>query len=530
MHTSELLVETTALQDKINDVDRRHGVVTSVLDRFQLTDEERAALESTNVNEQFFDALEHAHMILVDTKILIQTYHQRLGLDIIDELSKLVTVAYERLYLWAQTEIRTLSGVGTPEVNTMLVRALTALRKQTAYYEHCCDEIFRARKGGLVRRFLSALTRGGPYGSARPIELHAHDPVRYVSDMLAWLHQAVAGERELLGTLFKEKGQIDEKKVMATIFEGVSQQLRVRVEQALVTQPEPIICFQVSNVIEFYCSTIGTMFEDSSTFQHTLDSLCKQAEGAFFDVLNQQVQQLQADPPAYPSDLSPPTQVLDVLNLVGDLLSLAASSLVSGDKTEQHFAPILSMLLDPLSDIIASSASDLDAADMAVYQINTLHSIRSVLENHTLVQSRLEILSLAVESQLEQLVDVQLQMVLRQCGLHNVVQAFDAYLAQGKPTPLVQAEGMERKVLEDGLQGFFTAVVGLGTFSLPACDRILHPQLRAQVNDETALRVAQRYRQLYSAVLDSSSGYAEPETLFRHTPIQIEKLLGIASN
>ncbi len=47
-----------------------------------------------------------------------------------------------------------------------------------------------------------ALTRGGPSGHPRPIELHAHDPIRYVGDMLAWVHLAMASEREFLEALF----------------------------------------------------------------------------------------------------------------------------------------------------------------------------------------------------------------------------------------------------------------------------------------------------------------------------------------
>lgn len=45
------------------------------------------------------------------------------------------------------------------------------------------------RHNALFRRFISALTRGGPGGHPRPIEVHAHDPLRYVGDMLGWLHQ-----------------------------------------------------------------------------------------------------------------------------------------------------------------------------------------------------------------------------------------------------------------------------------------------------------------------------------------------------
>lgn len=28
--------------------------------------------------------------------------------------------------------------------------------------------------------------------------MHAHDPLRYVGDMLAWVHQCVCGEREIV--------------------------------------------------------------------------------------------------------------------------------------------------------------------------------------------------------------------------------------------------------------------------------------------------------------------------------------------
>jgi hypothetical protein len=61
------------------------------------------------------------------------------------------------------------------------------------------------RQSFLLQQFIEALTRGGPNGLPRPIELHAHDPTRYVGDMLAWIHQATAGEREFLDALFDVK-------------------------------------------------------------------------------------------------------------------------------------------------------------------------------------------------------------------------------------------------------------------------------------------------------------------------------------
>jgi len=67
-----------------------------------------------------------------------------------------------------------------------------------------------ARRAAVVRCFIDALTRGGPAGNPRPIELHSHDPLRYLGDMLAWLHQAAASEHEHIFALLKCCSKIGE--------------------------------------------------------------------------------------------------------------------------------------------------------------------------------------------------------------------------------------------------------------------------------------------------------------------------------
>lgn len=42
------------------------------------------------------------------------------------------------------------------------------------------DEFGTARRSAVVRGFIDALTRGGPGGTPRPIEMHSHDPMRYI--------------------------------------------------------------------------------------------------------------------------------------------------------------------------------------------------------------------------------------------------------------------------------------------------------------------------------------------------------------
>ncbi|RQM22102.1 hypothetical protein B5M09_009062 [Aphanomyces astaci] len=50
------------------------------------------------------------------------------------------------------------------------------------FNRYCVDALAQTRRTGTLRKFVHALTVGIP----RPIEIHAHDPVRYAAEMLAW--------------------------------------------------------------------------------------------------------------------------------------------------------------------------------------------------------------------------------------------------------------------------------------------------------------------------------------------------------
>lgn len=53
-----------------------------------------------------------------------------------------------------------------------------------------------------MQDFMEALTQGDNVLSARAIDIQAHDPLRYLGDILAWTHQAVASEKEILSLIF----------------------------------------------------------------------------------------------------------------------------------------------------------------------------------------------------------------------------------------------------------------------------------------------------------------------------------------
>jgi Conserved oligomeric complex COG6 len=141
---------------------------------------------------------------------------------------------WSRRRRWVQNECRGLGEADAPEVDPVLQRATAALRARPVLLRYCAEEVpsphhrcplsvhqrlacahcvllrcavdaadvtapsapccmarmgcslqwtsqvAGARHDALFQRFIAALTRGGPGGTPRPIEMHAHDPRRYV--------------------------------------------------------------------------------------------------------------------------------------------------------------------------------------------------------------------------------------------------------------------------------------------------------------------------------------------------------------
>ncbi|GMQ03878.1 hypothetical protein CsSME_00049509 [Camellia sinensis var. sinensis] len=227
------------------------------------------------------------------------------------------------------------------------------------------------RHNALFRRFISALTRGGPGGMPRPIEVHAHDPLRYVGDMLGWLHQALASERELVLALldpdavvdtgptarrFSSKGlesdigknETDLTFVLDRIFEGVCRPFKVRVEQVLQSQPSIIISYKLSNTLEFYSYTISDLLGRETALCNTLWALKDASQKTFFDILKTRGEKLLRYPPLVAVDLSPPPAVREGVSVLLEIIETHDGMMVPASGKKSDFDPVISALLDPI--------------------------------------------------------------------------------------------------------------------------------------------------------------------------------------
>ncbi|RHY28977.1 hypothetical protein DYB32_005559 [Aphanomyces invadans] len=181
--------------------------------------EQAAPLAETHATDtamaSYFQLLHRLQAIRLNCERLVADNPAPSSLEYLEDICRAQTLAFEKLYAWASVLCNAdaadpsdddLVSVGAMvdtsnsdrSTTRLLPQALRFLRGHAAFYSYCVDAWTQSRRNGLLRRFVKALTIGGPSGIPRPIEIHAHDPVRYSGEMLAWVHQTLVGEAEFV--------------------------------------------------------------------------------------------------------------------------------------------------------------------------------------------------------------------------------------------------------------------------------------------------------------------------------------------
>ncbi|CAL8351721.1 unnamed protein product [Lota lota] len=528
--TQDLIVKTNKLQGENHRLEVRAQVAQAFLAKFQLSGQEMAALRGardTPITEEFFRALTRVKQIHEDVKVLLRTNQQTAGLEIMEQMAVLQETSYEQLYRWAQNDCRGLTQESC-DISPVLSQAMEALQDRPLLYKYTLDEFGTARRCAVVRGFIDALTRGGPGGTPRPIEMHSHDPMRYVGDMLAWLHQATASEKEHLDALLKQvtvRGvEENMQEVVGHITEGVCRPLKVRIEQVIVAEPGAVLLYKVSNLLKFYHHTISAIIGTSvATLLITIEDMNVLSKKMFFNSLSLHASRLMDKVELPPPDLGPTSSLTQTLALLREVLASHDSSVVPLDARQADFAQVLSCILDPLLQLCTVSASNLGTADMATYMVNSLYVMKTTLALFEFTDKRLEMLEFQIEAHLDTLINEQASFVLTRAGLSYIYSCVQHHSTQ--QGPLSTLPGMDSSSLKAAMVQFDRYLSSPDTLVMPQLNFLLSAAIKEQIFRQSTELVCRAYGEVHSAISSPTNTYQDLENLVPRSPQQVQTLL-----
>ncbi|VDK52718.1 unnamed protein product [Anisakis simplex] len=513
--TQDLLTKTATLQDEKKSLEKRQLVINDFLDKYSLSDEEETALKGSpvdgTVDSKFFAALEHVKQIHAHSKQLLRTNGEHLAaLEIMEEMAKKLEQAYEVLYRSIQRECRLLN-VEFLELKGVLVQSIAAMQDREVLFKYALEEYTTARRNHIVRTYIDALTRGGGGGSTKPIELLSHDPLRYIGDMLAWIHQGLASERELLETLLKlcrpEVLNAHITTVLGQISEALCRPFKVRVEQALSAESNSVVLYRLSCLFAFYGDTMAQSVSEDAALLQTINELKELTLNMFFSGLNSSVQKLLGRMGTPDYDLLPVQAVHQILLLLRDVLESHDGAVAAVADKKENFFKIFAAVLDPLNQAVQLSATQLSSPlDVAVYTLNCLSAINAVIILYQYTDSRLEMIKAQTDANEDVLVSEQVTSILTQTGLIEIYTKAAAH--QPSQGALSEINGMDGSRISNAMTLFDGFLSNPDSYRLDQCAKISSVRVRDSIQQRTVENLVAAYSVLYQKLVDPSNKYS----------------------
>lgn len=457
--TGPMLDEAKTLTKEKQDVEGKQQLLDAFKAHFVLSDTDLALLTSTAepVDDDFFRILTRARRTREDSQVLLGYENQRLGLEILEHSSRQLNSAFQKLYRWVQREFKTLD-LENLQISGDIRRALRVLAERPTLFRNCLDFFAEARENILSNNFHAALTGARVVPDhpvmGRAIELSAHDPLRYVSDMLAWAHSATVSEREALEVLFISEGDEIAKSIQAGIesepwsrsngddgaapvfdgrkalnelvdrdLSGVFRQLRQRTEQVAQSHEDATLTYKISNLVTFYTSIFSSLLGPDSALLGALSPLAENTMRNFRSIMRDHVTSLQSDITLLPTDdLSPPDFLTDALQVLEMLMRSYDTSIISGSLADRKegFQPVLREALDPFLGGCENITRRLRAPDSQILALNCLHVTKDTLKKFAFAD-RTDELQPRIEEHKAQLEQAMFTWFSRESGLENLI-------------------------------------------------------------------------------------------------------------
>ena len=449
-----VLDEAATLLGQKQETETKKQLLDAFNQHFIVSEEDLQTLTNvgSSVDERYFAVLRRVKQIHVDCQLLLGTENQRLGLELMEQSSKNLNAGYQKLFRWIQREFKNLN-LENPQISTMIRRALRALAERPTLFQGCLDYFAEAREHVLTDAFYAALTGSSSENEqnamTKPIEFYAHDPLRYIGDMLAWTHSTTVSEREALETLFISEGDeirrgfevgketepwsssdgeaFDGPKALDDLVNrnlaGVARALRQRVGQVLQNHEDPILLFKIANVITFYTSTFTKLLGPSSNLLTALSALTDSSLQRFQSIISDTVSSIQSDLGAPPKDLRIPDFLEDTLKQFATLLKSYDSSLTPASSRTSGYEPVISQALNPFLLACEKMAKQLSEPDSSIFLTNCLLATQTTLSSYDFVQPRSTELATQLATLNQNLTNYQHAYFLHTSSLHPLLSA-----------------------------------------------------------------------------------------------------------
>ncbi|QHS75863.1 Golgi transport complex subunit COG6 [Saccharomyces paradoxus] len=415
------LQEINQYRLKADQLKLKKKILISIRDRFTLNQIEDDVITNGTIDKTFFDVVRKVIAIKDESSFLLTLPNLNAGNALIVGVNEILQKTNKKIFNYLidflysfESSSNLLNDHGTTEQENLTIfrKSLVFLSSDLELFNELLKRVTTLRSKSILDEFLSQFDMNS--ATSKPIILSAHDPIRYIGDVLASVHSIIANEADFVKSLFNFQDEdlkdtplsilqqngtflngIDNK-LLNDIIQSLSNSCRIRIEQIVRFEENPIINFEIVRLLKLY----RVMFErkgiqDDSSIINNLQSLEDISKHRIIGYYEDYIKQTVPTETANSSDdLLPPEWLSEYINKLVELFEIyekthAAEDEESEDNKLLSYKNLQTIVEQPIKGILMkqllasfplAKKNEKVKASLLTIEINCLDLIKSRLQ------------------------------------------------------------------------------------------------------------------------------------------------------
>ncbi|EGV64152.1 Golgi transport complex subunit 6 [Yamadazyma tenuis] len=429
--------EFKALNEQKTLVSLKKNLLVNFKKKFILNEYEEFSISSNEVNEEFFKALVKLDAINEASSILLSIDNSNLGMNIMKKISNLIDRSNHTLSTFVKRSLIYPVWVNSDTKLKNFHNSVKFLKTRSPHsFDQVLQDFATDRSKSLIEDF-----------NRQTEILGAHDPVRYIGDLLAYVHSMVINEIELMNSIFKVNEREMKHESFITqddikmftecitilldkIFDRLSRSIKSRFEQLISLELKIKVVYSIFNLFDLYKLMFEKNFTNSNSLTRTIRELISFTQLRLFDLTHNNLKSIKTSNSAQldlNSDLQPPEWIIDFYS---DVLPIVEQSNTTFDSVfgldEERQAMFLSSIVNEPIDILNQhiKMKEFGSLEKIILRLNSIDLILSKILPINVFNDMVIELNDLIESLKEQAISQQLDSLLKMCKMydfHNII-------------------------------------------------------------------------------------------------------------
>ncbi|EGW33368.1 oligomeric Golgi complex subunit 6 [Spathaspora passalidarum NRRL Y-27907] len=431
-------------------------------EKFTLNEYEEFVLSQGELNEEFFVTLKKAESINENCSILLAIDNPQLGVKIMTKINHIINKSRERIVSYTNKTLNNLYSLNLKSRLITLHKCFQYLKRQMNYFDEIINTFSESRSKLLIEEFYNQIQGDldqqqqqqrqqqqqqsevnsqkqrsiSNADSSRPIFINAHDPVRFVGDLLAYVHSVAVNESETIKNIFTFEEEHEEHvrqefesiiaEITDRILKSLSRPIKTRIESLISSETKLSTIYQIFNLVELYSFMFSKQLGNTGNFLDTIQELVTMSRERIMIIITNRLATVRTSNVARLElnlDLQPPEWIIDFYSDILPIIDQITTPTIMNFSEEDNIKFMKSIINEPIEIFnLHLSTNHLfhdQKEDLLIIRLNFLDLILGKIMPISLLSEKvLEVNDMIHELTIE-LKQYELEELLKQCNLYN---------------------------------------------------------------------------------------------------------------